>query len=50
MAAARARTIDAIAVVKFDRRGLSMAAIARKLELGYGSVYRVVAGSVKAPA
>jgi hypothetical protein len=28
--------------------GLSMAAIARKLDLGYASVHRVVAGSVKA--
>lgn len=42
--AKRATEIRALA-----NEGLSMAAIARKLDLGYGSVHRVMASSVKAP-
>jgi putative DNA-invertase from lambdoid prophage Rac len=42
--AKRATEIRALA-----HEGLSMAAIARKLDLGYASVHRVVAGSMKAP-
>jgi DNA invertase Pin-like site-specific DNA recombinase len=41
--AARATEIRALA-----HEGLSMAAIARKLGLGYASVHRVVTGSLKA--
>jgi DNA invertase Pin-like site-specific DNA recombinase len=40
----RATEIRALA-----HQGLSMASIARKLDLGYASVHRVVTGSVKAP-
>jgi hypothetical protein len=43
--AGRANEIRALA-----SEGLSMAAIARKLDLGYGSVHRVMAGYAKAPA
>jgi len=38
----RATEIRALA-----HQGLSMAAIARQLDLGYGSVHRIIAGSVR---